>query len=241
MNQKTRGIILHTTDYSETSLVVKIYTENAGMGSYIVSGVRTKKSRIKSNIFQPLSLVEMISSGKPGHGMKRITEIQLSPPLPHLTADVIKSSVALFLSEVIYRSVREESPNSSLFGFLHNGIQILDLSHEDCSRFHIYFMIQLSRHLGFYPNGTFVTGQSIFDIREGLFRNSPPHHVDFLSTVLSEKIFQLLNCSFENYHNIALSSPERKELLKSLVTFFEMHQTQGSNIRSHKVLEEVLH
>jgi DNA repair protein RecO (recombination protein O) len=109
MNSKTRGIILQTTNYSETSLVVKIYTEQSGLGSYIVSGVRSRNSRFKSNLFQPLSLIDMVASGKPGQSMKRITEIQLSPPFSGIPGDIIKSSIAIFLAEVIYRSIREEA------------------------------------------------------------------------------------------------------------------------------------
>src|SRR6186713_1320642 len=117
MNSKTRGIILQSTNYSETSLVVKIYTEQGGLGSFIVSGVRTRNSRFKSNIFQPLSLVELVTTGSSSQSMKRITEIQLAPPFSGIPEDIVKSSIAIFLAEVIYRSIREEEPNPSLFGF----------------------------------------------------------------------------------------------------------------------------
>ncbi len=240
MSSKTRAIILQTTNYSETSLVVKIYTETSGLGSYIVSGVRSRNSKFKSNIFQPLSLVEMISSGKPGQSMKRITEISLAPPLSGIPGDIIKSSIAIFLAEIIYRSIREEEPNSSLFGFLSNSIQILDVSHGNCSRFHIYFMIRFSRHLGFFPHGDCIAGVTIFNLEEGFFTSNYPSHGRFLDLHHANLLFQLMHADFENYRDIEISMPEMKTLLNSMVTYFEIHHTHGSPIRSHKILEEVL-
>lgn len=240
MKIKSKGIILHTTNYSETSLVVKIYTEQSGMGTFIVSGVRSKKSRFSSSIFQPLSLVEVIAAGKPGQTMHRISDIQLSPPFTGIPGDMIKSTIAIFLSEIIYRSVKEEEINNPLFNFLINGIQILDLSHQNCSRFHIYFMIQLSRYLGIFPNGEFVKGVSYFDLREGLLKNTIPPHAEFLDTHQTAILFELMGKSFDNFHEVVISQTVSKSILNALVTYFEIHQTHGSQIRSHKVLEEVL-
>jgi len=239
-NIQSKGIILTSTNYSETSLVVKIYTEQAGMGSFIVSGVRSRKSRFSSSLFQPLSLVELIASGKPGQSMKRITEIQLSPPFSGIPHNMVKSTIALFLSEVIYRSVKEEEVNSSLFNFLHSSIQILDLNQKNCARFHLFFMIQFSRYLGFYPNGLYIKGISYFDLREGLFKSNYPTHADFLNPQQTVVLYEFMNKSFDNFHDLELPKEISKRLLHSLVTYFEIHQTHGSQIRSHKVLEEIL-
>ena len=241
MNQKTRGIVLHTTNYSETSLVVKIYTEQGGMGSFIVSGVRSRNSRIKSNLFQPLSLVELVASGSPSGSMRRITEIRLSPPFAGIHGDIVKSSIALFLAEVIYRSIREEEANAVLFEFLHNSIQILDVSHGNTSRFHIYFMIQLSKHLGFYPQGIPVKDSGYFDLKEGVFCTSMPPHTYFLDQDLTGCLYRIMTAGFENYQSVEMNPVSVKALLKALVVYFEIHHTQGSSIRSHTVLEEVLH
>jgi len=240
MNIKTRGIVLQTTQYSETSLVVKIYTEDHGLTSFIVGGVRSKKSRIKSNIFQPLSLVELIASGKQGSSMYRITDIQLSPHFTGIPLNVVKSSIAIFLSEILYRSITEEEPNPSLFEFIHSGIQILDVSPHNCSRFHIFFMVQLSRHIGFYPNGTFIPGKSVFDLREGLFTASTPSHPDYLSVETSSVFRELMNRSFEDYHELTIQRDVSQIILNALVSYYELHLTHGKVIHSHKVLAEVL-
>lgn len=240
MQIKSRGIVLHTTNYSESSLVVKIYTETSGLCSFIVSGVRTKNSRFKSSLFQPLSLVEVVASGKPGQTMYRITEIHLSPPFSGIPENVIKSSIAIFIAEVIYRSIKEEEPNPSLFHFMDSGIQIFDLSRENCSRFHLFFMTQLTRHLGSYPHGTCIRGVSVLDLREGLFRDSIPLHTDYLLPDVTALFYDLMQTDFENFHTIPIPSPLSKQLLAALVAYFEMHQTHGATIRSHRILETVM-
>ena len=241
MNQKTRGIILQATNYSETSLVVKIYTETGGMGSFIVSGVRTRNGRFKSNLFQPLSLVELVASGSPSGAMRRITDIQLAPPFSGIPGDIVKSSIALFLAEVVYRSIREEETNPVLFEFLHNSIQILDVTQGNCSRFHLYFMIQLSKYLGFYPQGIPVPGSGYFDLREGTFTETLPKHPEVLEPDLASLLYRLMMTGYENFQAVEMSTGSVKSLLRALVTYFEIHHTQGSTIRSHMVLEEVLH
>ena len=240
MKIKTRGIVLYTTEYSETSLIVKVYTEEAGLSSFIVSGVRTKNSRFKSNLFQPLTLIELEASGKPGQTLRRITEIQLAPPLSSIPADVIKSSIAIFLAEIIYRTIREEEPNRSLFNFIHNAIQILDISRHNCSRFHIFFMIQLSRYIGFYPHGVYIPRRSNFDLREGTFTESMPGHSEYIPPETAAYLCEMMGKSFENFHELIIPGAATRQLLHSLVRYYELHLTHGQVIMSHKVLEDVL-
>lgn len=240
MLRKTRGIVLHVTDYAETSLVVKIYTEDFGLQSYLINGVRKQKSKFKNNLFQPLNLVDLVAYHKEGQGLKRISEISVSPQFTSIPYDIVKSSVAIFLNEVIYRSIREEEKNKSLFDFLHNAIQILDLRTVDCSSFHLCFMIQFTRYLGFFPNGNYYEDQSIFNLQEGIFQLNTPPHPHFLNNHLSKYLYQLMQCSFENYHLAEINHSQKKELLNALVTYFELHHTHGTSLKSHHILHEVM-
>ncbi len=240
MLRKTRGIVLHVTDYAETSLVAKIYTEESGLQSYLINGVRKQKSKFKSNLFQPLNLVDIVAYHKEGHGLKRISEINAHPQLTSIPYDIVKSAVAIFLNEVIYRSIREEEKNQTLFDFLFSSIQILDLRTVDCSTFHLYFMIQFTRYLGFFPNGNYFEDQSIFNLEDGIFQLNTPSHPHFLSNHLTKFLYGLMECSFENYHRIKMNHLQKKELLKALITYFELHHTHGTHLKSHHVLHEIM-
>jgi DNA repair protein RecO (recombination protein O) len=240
MLRKTRGIVLHVTDFAETSLVVKIYTEEFGMQSYLVNGVRKQRSKFKNNQFQPLSLVDVVAYYKSGAGLKRISEISCNPQHKSIPYDMVKTSVTIFLNEVIYRSIREEEKNPDLFDFLFNAIQILDLRTVDCSAFHLFFMIQITRYLGFFPNGNYYNEKSFFNLQEGIFQKEIPPHSYFLSNVLTQHFYALMNCSFDDYYQIKISHLQKKELLNALVLYFELHHTHGSNLKSHHVLHEVM-
>lgn len=240
MRAITRAIVLNTTPYSESSLVVKAYTESSGLRSYMVSGVRSGKGKFHGNLFQPLTLLEIVTSGKPGQTLGRITDASLSPPLSGISGDISKSTMAIFMSEVIYRSIREEENNPVLFGFLHNAIQILDLARHDYSRFHLYFMISLTRYTGFYPHGIWQGSETIFDLREGVFTEILPTHPEYTEGSVSAAIWKLTGCSFENYHEIGIPAPVARVMLHALVRYYELHVTQGKKIVSHKILEEVL-
>jgi DNA repair protein RecO (recombination protein O) len=241
MNNRSRAIVLHTTEYSTTSLIVKAYTEEYGAQSYIISGVRKKKSKFSMNLFQPLSLLEIISVNKKNSGLGRITEVSWSPPFTTIPFDMIRSSIAIFLSEVLYRSIKEEEKNPTLFQFLHNSIQILDAHHGDCSKFHLAFMIQLTKHLGIYPHGIYIENKTRFDLREGVFTDSIPQHDEYINCDASGILNKFLCNDLSQCMQISLSNTQKRELLASLILYYELHQTHGTHIRSHEILHEIMH
>lgn len=240
MLQKTRAIVLDITPYAEASVIVKAYTETHGLQSFLVNGVRKQKARFASNLFQPLTLIEVIAYFKKAGGLHRVSEVTAAPPLVHIPYDTIKTTMALFLAEVVYRSVKEEEANPELFGFIDHAIQMLDLHPETTSRFHLCFCLQLSRYLGFYPSGNYHRTTPWFDLKEGTFRQSRPMHAYVLDAVLSERFDELLQLPLENTHEIKMSADERRSLLRGIITYFELHQTQGFSIRSHEVLMELM-
>ena len=105
--------------------------------------------------------------------MKIQTLVEL-PKLAGRHQDISKISIALFIAEVLYKCIREEEKNKTLFDFLHTSIQLLDEDSSGNNIFHLLFMIKLSKHLGFYPHNFKNTQKSYFDLREGLFINEIP-------------------------------------------------------------------
>jgi DNA repair protein RecO (recombination protein O) len=240
MIEKSRGIVLHVIDYSEASIIAKVYTETKGLQSFLVNGVRKEKARYAHNLFQPLSLIEVVAYFKKPGGLHRISDVSASPQLHHLPYDTAKTTMAIFLAEILYRSIKEEETNPELFKFIDHAVQILDLQTETTNLFHLNFMLQLSRYLGFYPSGRYSKETPFFDLQEGTFQETKPMHPYYLNSVLSEKFDMLLAYSLEDSGNIRFSSVERKQLLDALVGYYELHHTQGMRIRSHEILAEVL-
>lgn len=237
---KTRAVVLDITPYAEASVIVKAYTETHGLQSFLVNGVRKQKARYANNLFQPLTIIEVVAYFKKQGGLHRVSDVSAAPPLVHIPYDTVKTTVALFLAEILYRTIREEEANPDLFGFIDHAVQILDLQPETASRFHLVFCLQLSRYLGFYPGGHYSRLSPYFDLKEGVFRESRPMHPYFIDHELSKLFNELLELSLEDIHEIKMTAYERKHLLQAIITYFELHHTQGFSIRSHEVLAELM-
>jgi DNA repair protein RecO (recombination protein O) len=240
MIQKTSGIVLFTQKYSESKLIVKIFTKNFGVQTYIINGSRSKKSKTKATLFQPLSLIDMEVLHSEKGGLQKLSEINNHLPFLSIPFDIIKSSVVLFLQEVLNKSIKESHPDEDLFEFIKNAILFLDLRMENCSNFHIVFMLELSKFLGFYPHGKFIDKTSLFDLQEGLFINHLPKHIHFIDARQSELLNLFLNEGFATMHLIKMNKTERKQLLQSVLLFYKLHIVGFGDIKSMEVLEEVI-
>jgi DNA repair protein RecO (recombination protein O) len=241
MLHKTRGIVLHVLSYSEASVIAHIYTEDFGMQSFILNGVRKPRARFNANLLQPLSCVELVAYIKPSKNLHRVNEFAAAPAFTSIPYDTLKTTIALFLAEVMYRSIREEEKNKDLFDFIHNAVLYLDQQEEHFHLFHLLFMMKLSRFLGFYPQNHAEITSPYFDMREGVFTNQLPYHGDILDQETGKNLSKLLDASLDSIDQLSLNSSERKTLLRSLVYYYELHQTHGFQLQSLAVLEEVLH
>jgi DNA repair protein RecO (recombination protein O) len=240
MLHKTSGIILHTTKYSETSLIVKIISPDLGLKSYIVNGVRSKKSKFKAGIFQPLALVDMVVSNTDKAGLQRITEIAVSNPYTDIPFAINKSSLVLFLNEVLYKTIKEQHADEAMFDFIKNSLLVLDLTHDNCSNFHIFFMIQLSRYLGFFPEGQHTSIIQAFDLVEGRFVGQFPIHNNYLDSALSKLFSDLIRSEYASIHLLKIDRQQRKQLLQALIRFYQLHIEGFGEIKSNEILEQVI-
>lgn len=240
MLQKTSGIILSTTTYSESSLILKVYTRDFGLQSYIASGVRGKKSKNKINLLQALSIIELVVVAHPKSNLHRVSEVNALHPYTDIPYNFVKSSIALFLNEMLYKSLKEDHPDEALFDFVIQSFQILDLSTENVSNFHLYFLIQLSKFLGFYPQGVYDDKNCYFDLQEGKYVNMAPIHPYYLEKERAMLLGKFIQSSYTNIHEISISKLDRKLLLDALVQFYKLHIQSFGDLKSLEVLEQVL-
>ena len=241
MIRKTRGIVLHTTRYGESSLVAHCYTEQYGRQSYMVKGVRKSKKQNRSNLFQPLFILDFEVFHKDSREIQLVKEVSRAMPLNSLPFDMVKSAQAIFMAEVIYRVVREEESNPMLAQFLVSTIQYLDAVENASPDFHILFMFQLSRHLGFYPQNNFGEGRIFFNLLSGLFishYNDPDLHLDEVSSDLWHRY---MNSEYQSVKDSEFNGSQRKLVLDNLVRFYKLHVAGMGEIRSLEVLHTFFH
>lgn len=240
MLHKTRGIVFKTTDYSESSVVVQIFTEKFGLQAYLINGVKKPRAKISQNMLQPLHLLDMVVYHKPNGNIQRVAELKNVPILTAIPYDIVKSSLAIFLNEVLYKAVKQESADENLFNFIFYSIEWLDHQEQGLANFHLLFLLQLSRYLGFHPERSEAGTAAYFDLKDGLFVASKPGHNLFLAAPYVEYFNLLIGRNYENLSEIRLPNDIRKYLLDRLLEYYALHIDNFGKIRSHEVLEEVL-
>lgn len=236
----TKGIIFHTVPYSDNRVIAKIYTEHSGVQSFIIGVSRNKKGKNKISLLQPLTQVEIVFDDRENKNLKTIREISCREPYKHLQEDIIKTSIALFLAEVLYKAVKEEEANPALYSFLTSALHILDLQNEGVANFHLCFLIQLSKFLGFFPQANSSGEKSIFDLRDGVFRSSYPDHPMWMDVNEARVLERLFELNFETMKTFPLSGEMRRVMVKHLLRYFELHLHSMHEVKSHHVLEQVL-
>ena len=225
MLQKTRGIVINYLRYRETSVIVKIYTEEFGLQSYIENSVRTPKARNKIALFQSLTLLELVVYHRPDGGLTRLSEVRCHTPFSSLPYDFYKASMALFLTEVLSKALKEEAGNAVLFAFLFDSILIFDQLEADFENFHLQFLLKLSRYLGFEPE----SAEEIFGQLELVARPQPEE---------TQLLDQLIRSRYGE--RIKVSHWLRRNALDYIVAFYRLHVENFGEIKSLSVLQEVM-
>jgi len=238
MLHKTRGIVFKTTNYGESSVIVQIFTEKFGLQSYIINGVKKPRAMISRNMLQPLHLLDLVVYHKSTGQVQRISELRNSPVLQSIPYDVIKSSIVLFLNEVLYKAVKQQSAEENLFDFIFNAIEWLDNQTENLANFHLLFLTRLTRYLGFYPDQ--ASNADYFDMKNGVFSKFKPEGFSYLSPPHTQNFYSLLQCRFEHIGQLKFSNDERRYLVQKLLEYYALHIESFGNIHSHEILEEVL-
>lgn len=231
----SRGIVFHVTDYSETSIIARIFTEQYGLQSFIVKGVRKPGARIKRNLFGPLSPVELVWYRKENAGLNLLKEISPERPLNGIAADITKSSVLLFMNELLNRSVGAEMPDLSLFSFIHDAVMKLDETGGSVAMFPIRFALALTGNMGFAPHANFSDAMPVFDLMEGCFVAREPLHSHCMVSPWSDALALLLEDETAEF-----SHETRVYLLEKLLEYFRLHHAGFGEMKSHHILSTVL-
>lgn len=227
MLHKTAGIVLSTIKYRDTSLICRIYTEKLGLQTYIVNGVRSKKAKNKIALFQPLTILDLVVYKKENSDIQRISEMKILYPYQSIPFHFIKSTIALFLTELLSKVLREEQENEALYGFLSRSFMVFDLKEDDFTNFHLQFMLKLTPFLGFALHRS-----------EELMSEVASYKSLPVDAHLEEKVNQLIASPYET--PVVLSNAERRILLDLILSFYRLHIEGLKELKSLKVLQEMM-
>ncbi len=240
MYQKVIGIVLRTLKYNDASNIVDIYTERNGRASFLVKIPRSRKSGVRSVLFQALALVELEAEFRPNSSLHRIREAKSLYPFSSLPYHPYKSSIAMFLTEFLCRALKEEDANESLFAYLLHSIRWLDgCGERSFANFHLVFLMRLSRFLGVYPNVDNYTSGCYFDMINACFTPLLPKSGSYLEPEEASRIRLLLRMNYETMHLFGMTRVERNRCLSVINDYYRLHLPDFPTLKSLDVLKEL--
>ena len=231
---KTKAIVISALRYQEKSLIVKCFTEAAGLKSYFVRNAFSGKTAQKIAYFQPLTILEIEAVHKNKGTLEIFKEIRLSMAYHSATTDVVKGTILMFLSEVLHHSIREEEKNEDLFEYLETALTWLD-NHDKIANFHLILLLEITKFFGFYP-GQPTESLPYFEMTEGIF--TPFHAISCLTENETLLFKKLIGLKFSSDQHV-FSGAERQILLKTLLDYYSFHLDGFKKPKSLEVLKEV--
>ena len=236
MIETTKAIVINTIKYGDTSLITTCYTQKCGIKTYMLKGVlKAKKTKIKAAYFQPLMQLNLTANHNNKGNLNSIRDLEVINFNNSIYTNIKKQSIALFLAEIIYYAIREEEQNNTLYKYLEISFLWLD-THENISNFHLLFLLNLTKFLGFYPE-TNDLNSLYFDLLEGTFTNCNKHN-----TVSGNNLTQfkkLLGINFDVLHTVDFTATNRQAVLSILIQYFELHLEGFKKPKSLEVLKSI--
>ncbi len=243
MTHKTKGIILRTIRYGETSIITTVYTELFGIQSYIVKGVRqtSKKSSGKAIYFQPAAILDMVVYHNEFKNLNFIKEYQWGYLYEHLLFDVVKNTVAMYIVEMMQHSLKQPEANPDMFNLVEDTLKQLDKGTATFTgNLPLYFTLHLGGELGFRMQGEYTAQTPVLDLQEGQFIAENPVHPHYIDGPLASITSQILAINFYNdLEAIHLSRSVKKELLQAYQLYIALHVQDFGDIKSLPVLQAI--
>lgn len=239
MLEKTKAIVLHTTRYGESSLIVQCLTEKWGRQSFLMKGVRKSRKNNRSNLFQPLFLLDLDVYYKSNRDLQWIKEVSMILPMNSLQQDMTKRTQALFLTEVLSKTLQEEEQNIELFQFLEASIEYFEALEKALASFHLLFLFQFAKYLGFRPQSNYSEHRKYFDLNLGSFTENS-NSTDLLREAeLGSYWNTCFTNSYEEIDKAIINQEGRNIFLDSLLAFYHFHIDNLREIKSVEILRTV--
>jgi DNA repair protein RecO (recombination protein O) len=235
---KTLAIVLNSFPYSDNSRIVHLYTKNRGRISVFVrhSG---KRNASKMSLLQPFSVLEVTFSDNPSRTMQYVKEYSAAVVFRSIPFNPFKSAITLFIAEVLYKVLQEQQNDDAVFDFLTNSIIFFDECSKGVSNFHLIFLLQFSKFLGFAPNIENYGENAFFDLKNGSICYDSLLCQYFLSQEETKIFVQLLRFNFSTMHLLKLSRVHRQTILEQILLFYRLHLPEFNSIKSVDILKQI--
>jgi len=236
---RTKAIVLNQFRYSDNSIIAHVFTQTHGKLSLFVRGGSKRKSNGKQRYFQPLFLLETDLEYKEKREIQAVKEVKISNPLHSISSDFRKQSIAMFLAEILNKSIRSEQPDDALFHFAYHNILLFEHLTNGSSLFHHYFLAQLMKYLGFLPGNKMTEINTFLDTESGLFVDSSQLNSACFTKIESKLIANFTEISADMLPNLKITKKNRQIALESILFYYSKHVPGFEKLKSYSVLKEV--
>lgn len=236
---KTKAIVLHSVKFGESQMITDFLTEQYGRLSFISHLPKTAKAKVKKQLFQPLTILELEFDYRQAARLQHLRDACIAHPFVSIPFDPYKLSISLFQAEFLYYSTRDEQENIPLFQYVEQSVLWLDGSPRSFANFHLVFMMRLSRFIGFFPNLDDYREGDYFDLRSGCFSSSQPLHSDSLYPEEAAKIGLLMRLNYETMRLVAMSHDERNRCTDVIIRYYRLHVPNFPELKSLPVVREL--
>ena len=240
MKEKTRAVVLHLQRCAEDKAVVTLYTEKRGVLAFLTKMSRRKHSGMHSTLLRVLNILDITYEFRPKSKLQKFDDIQVAIPFHSFPYDPIKGTVALFLGEVLYLSLRNEVKNEPLFQYLCYGLAWLDNCHRGTANFHLVFLLRMTRFLGFWPYEEEWFPGAYYDLRLCCYTKMQPAAGTFLHPEEAALLPVILRMDFLNMHLFAFNHTQRQQFLDAIMRYYHLHIPEFPEHKSAQILREVL-
>lgn len=237
MRISDKAVVLQTIKYGEKKLILKLYTRLNGLITVSAIVGRAPSSKLKSSTFLPLTLIDIELLFKQNKDIHLLTEATCNNVFKGISKNLSKLAIAQFINEILIKTLKEQSSNLHLFEFIETCLKFLDDAQDHYINLHIYFLIELTKYIGFEPKNNYSVRTPYFDCREGQFT------IQSLSLPFGlSKDDSFLFTEFLKVNSLKtnLSNFQRQQLLEILLAYYRLHIPGFNDIKSLEVLKEVL-
>lgn len=239
MQEKLSGIVLHVLKYSDKNSIVHILTDRCGRMSFLLPQGATKGARMRNATFMPLAIIEFEATIRPGRDLHSLRDARPLSPLTNIYCDPTKNAVAMFISELLTRSIQESEQNEPLFRFITTSIMLLNEITAGVANFHIWFLYNLGAFLGIQPDTDTYQAGYWFDMTNGIFTQERPLHPHILSPKDAQAILLLSRMTSRNLHHFRFNREQRGEILDIALTYYRLHNSMTGILRSPDILKQL--
>ena len=239
MREKLRGIVINVIKYNEKHNIAHVYTDKLGMQAFLVRQGTTHAARSRNAMFMPLSMLEFEATLRPNHDLGTLHDVRRTMPLMSIYSDPMKNAIAMFLSELLSRTIQEQEQNMVLYSFIKSCIVRLEHMSGSVANFHICFLYRLGQFIGIQPDIDSYHKGYWFNMNDGVFTSSPSAGMKTLTPAQAQVLPLLSRMTFDNMHLFKFNREQRNEMIDVMLSYYRIHNSTLGTLRSPDVLKQL--